>query len=118
VASTAPPVNRSKRTILEAENDNAQFGRSYAEIIVTGTPARSASSRWLMPAFSRANCKSADDGDGSPSTSSGRLITQSYYATGTLAACRLATENTPASPPAPLDRRLALAARSRPVERR
>jgi hypothetical protein len=47
-----------------------------------------------MPVFSRANCNSADDGDGSPSRSSGWLITQSYYA-GYLATQRPAAEDVP-----------------------
>src|ERR1017187_5714399 len=50
--------------------------------MVTGTPARSASSRWLIPALSRASCRSAEDGDGSPSTSYGCVITQSYDTAG------------------------------------
>ena len=81
--------------------------------MVTGTPACSASSRWLRPAFNRANCNSAADGEGSPSTSSGWLITQSYYAGGLLVTYRLATDAVPVSQPARPDRRLALAARSR-----
>src|ERR1039457_2207217 len=46
--------------------------------MVTGTPARSASSRWLISVFSRASCKSAADGDGSFSTSCGCVMTRSY----------------------------------------
>src|SRR3984957_175098 len=46
--------------------------------MVTGTPARSASSRWLISAFSRASCKSAAEGDGSFSMSCGCVMTQSY----------------------------------------
>src|SRR5271169_5253233 len=46
--------------------------------MVIGTPARSASSRWLISAFSRASCKSAADGDGSFSASCGSVMTRSY----------------------------------------
>src|SRR5712691_1446093 len=47
--------------------------------MVTGTPARSASSRWVRPALSRASCSSADDGDGSRGASSSDcVITRSY----------------------------------------
>jgi hypothetical protein len=34
-----------------------------------------------MPDFSRASCKSADDGEGNPSGTSGCVITQSYDST-------------------------------------
>jgi hypothetical protein len=38
--------------------------RSYAEIIVAGTPARSLSCPWLRPLLIRASCKRAAAGDG------------------------------------------------------
>jgi hypothetical protein len=38
--------------------------RSYAEIIVAGTPARSLSCPWLRPLLIRASCSKAAAGEG------------------------------------------------------
>jgi hypothetical protein len=53
--------------------------RSYAEIIVAGTPARSLSCPWLRPLLIRASCKRAAAGEG---VSNDCVITRLYQYTG------------------------------------
>lgn len=58
-----------------------RWSRSYAEIMVVGTPARSASSLWLSPLLSRASWSSPAAAEGA---SYECVMTQLYHSFETL----------------------------------
>jgi hypothetical protein len=62
---------------ISAAFDNGEPGANRALLALV---LRHLSYSVLIPAFKRASCRSAEDGDGNPSASYGCVITQSYDA--------------------------------------